>query len=702
MIKLPSSKWAVTNSSDIFGILQRTRNMDFDQDGYAKLAKRSRNLYSIASSANFDRVTAIQYYNTFAEYYFFTRLGLFKMGADLTITDLTAASNAPSSDDINGTNDLCMWQGYLYATSGRPTPGTYTLRRLESVWTTSKYSLVSNGPMVVHEGLNYLAIAQNDSGIPKVILLDTNHSLIFTLVLPSEFQITTMEYSNGYILIGTRNINNGEAKVFHWDGKTAAYNADYGVRSYRANSVKRYQNSYAVLNSKGQLLKFNGGGYTPLDTLPVYAKDVEWDLDGSSPLGRVIHRGMVVDKDLIYINVSPRILLKSTDTAAHILENWFEGGVWCYDPKVGLYHRYSHTSSLRSKETIATSSVNATTNIITVASAPVTGTPTMYDSAGGTAMGGLVNRTKYYAIYVSATTIKLATTRANALVETAIDITGTGNSSQFLVYLPNRDFGGSPLGGDTVALDSGCAITLIANRANTFKSDATRVLFGTGTGATTTTLAYGLAVASYGQENRGHVVTVKANSVSLTDTFQNFTIKYSGVKTAEDVIIPKYRFIERTDTLTGIDQALTQTATWLNTTKFTTTADISAAKVGDEISFHSGSGSGYTAHISALSLSGATYTVTVDEIIQNITGGDTVAFVIENWNKCNDPITTADNDYFTNANGDRYASDSGVKTFSFVNGGKSKWVELKIELRGEDVRLEEILINNKPFQTFIK
>jgi hypothetical protein len=512
-----------------------------------------------------------------------------------------------------------------------------------------------------------------------------------------------MDYKNGLIAVGTRNINNGEAKLFLWDGNSSAYNSDYGVGCSRINSVRAYRNSFVLINSLGELLEFNSGGFTQLDAFPIYYKDVDWDVNGSSYLGRVINRGMRVDGESIYINVSPKIILPSVDTTGHIFENYFEGGVWVYNPKNKLHHSYCHTSSLRVSNTIATSAVNTTDNIITVTSAPVTGTPVIYDSSSGTAIGELINRTKYYVIYVTSTTIQLATTYQNALDGTAIDLTGTGNNSQLLIYIPNRDFGGSNLGGVTINTDSGSAITFVANKELCYRTNASNVMFGVGIGKTTIDGDFGLAVATWGQENRGFLMTSKLQSGSIVDNFQNVTIKYRNVRIAEDKIIVKYRTLERNDTLTGIDQALTMTATWVNTTRFTTTADLSSAKKGDEVSFHSGSGSGYMVHIESISSNAGTYTVNLDEIVQNVTGGDTVGFVIENWNKIgtitNTSSAVTDNESFTNDNGDRYIGIGGVKTFSLAK--TCKQMEIKLELRGEDVAIEDLMVNNIPFKRFI-
>ena len=697
-------KWSQTNSSDSSGTLQRTRNMDFDLEGYAKLAKRSRSIYDITNGG---RVLWIEYYQQTNKYWFMTLAsgGIYSVNATtFATTDESGTSNVPAVDTTGGRNDATQWQGYLYATS------TTTLRRMDSsgAWSLSltgtSFSGISGaGYLAVHQRKNALGITQGN----QVLLIDTSHTLLATLTVPAEFQATSLDYSDGYLILGTRNVNNGEAKVFRWSGNTSIAEYDYGVGSVRC-VVRKYANTFIAINGLGQILPFNGGGFgQPLGTFPIFFREVDWDYDGSSYLGRIINRGVKVNGDQIYINVSPRILLPSADTAGHIFENWFEGGVWCYDPSVGLYHRYSHSSSLRVSNTIATSAVDISTDTITVsATAPVTGTPVIYcsdssyGSSIGTAVGGLTNRTKYYIIYVTATTIKLATSYQNALDGIAINLTGTGNDAQVLIYAPNRDFGGSTLGGSGILVDAGSAITLVSNRENAYRTDAAEVIFGARLGKTSISGAYSLCVATFGQENRGYIQTPKLLSGNIVDSWQNITVKFRDVDTIEDKIVVKYRFIERTDTLTGIDQAHSQTATWVNTSKFTTTADISAAKIGDEVSFHSGSGSGYMAHIANISVSDGTYTVDLDEVIQNVTGDDTVGFIIENWNKFG-TISTDDVDYFTNGNEDRYASGSGQKTFSILTGNKSKWLEVKAELRGEDVSIEEILVNNKPFKTFI-
>jgi hypothetical protein len=81
--------------------------------------------------------------------------------------------------------------------------------------------------------------------------------------------------------------------------------------------------------------------------------------------------------------------------------------------------------------TVPTTDVNITDNIITETSHNyITGQAVVYDDGGATAITGLTDGTTYYVIVVDANSYKLATTAANALAGTAIDISGTGNNAQ--------------------------------------------------------------------------------------------------------------------------------------------------------------------------------------------------------------------------------------------------------------------------------
>ena len=74
--------------------------------------------------------------------------------------------------------------------------------------------------------------------------------------------------------------------------------------------------------------------------------------------------------------------------------------------------------------------VNTTSEVITIGSHGFsTGDKILYSTGGGTVIGGLVNNTNYWIIKSSSTAIKLATSYANAIAGTAIDLTAAGVGS---------------------------------------------------------------------------------------------------------------------------------------------------------------------------------------------------------------------------------------------------------------------------------
>lgn len=87
-----------------------------------------------------------------------------------------------------------------------------------------------------------------------------------------------------------------------------------------------------------------------------------------------------------------------------------------------------------SKAVDSSTGVNATTNVLTsTAHGFITGQPVIY-RAHTVAITGLVDATTYYVIKIDADTFKLATTYANSIAASAIDITGTGTGASQKFY----------------------------------------------------------------------------------------------------------------------------------------------------------------------------------------------------------------------------------------------------------------------------
>jgi len=88
--------------------------------------------------------------------------------------------------------------------------------------------------------------------------------------------------------------------------------------------------------------------------------------------------------------------------------------------------------SIVSAEYVSSSDVDTGADSITVANSYTTGDPIIFRTSG-TVPTGLANNTTYYVIVLSATEIQLATSEANALAGTEINITSQGSGTHSLI-----------------------------------------------------------------------------------------------------------------------------------------------------------------------------------------------------------------------------------------------------------------------------
>lgn len=118
----------------------------------------------------------------------------------------------------------------------------------------------------------------------------------------------------------------------------------------------------------------------------------------------------------------------------------------------------------------------------------------------------------------------------------------------------------------------------------------------------------------YSTDGAGYIVTTKITSKNIQDTWQKIYLFYRKLLSSSGRIIPKYR----TSDLLPTEAAIT----WINTTAFSTTADVSAYLVGDEVEIMQGTGAGMCSHITAIQVaSGPSYIVTLDKIHTGVTNG---------------------------------------------------------------------------------
>lgn len=672
MIKIPNSKkqFLQTNLSDLLGNIWYTKNMNFDEQGYAKLSSRSATIASIEDYSNFGYPLSIGRYDLLGNAYITTANATDNV-FDITLTNGGLGVNGNGTIGGNrplGSNNNrgAWWQNAWHVTTNTGLnyyiPTTWTAK-LTSVFTTgfphplevfkSQVTLCVGDANIVHQySTNY--DATNPAG-----------GTYSNLTIPTDYTIVGLAYSNRNMGIATQTTatlqgQNQEAQFYVWDGAGVTATG-YPVGSDAIMAIKAYKSSWVLLTRNGRLLYFNGGGFDTLATLPYFFK--KYTIAFNSMQGDI----MTVSGDLIYIN-SPADIDYYGLKQEKFLQN-FNGGILCYDPKVGLYHRYS--PSISKLYEVDVSSVDIASDILTYSGTlPATGNPILYTFNQNSPIGGLTVGAVYYIIKHTSTTFSLATTSTNAINGVKINLT-SNNTGTFL-GLSLTDYGASQG-------VYGLAITTMGTQDFNYN----HLMFGGYVYNTSLSPRQTLFLTVPQFSNRGYFVTSKIESAGIEDIAQKIYIKYKPLK-AQDSIIVKYKDKD----VIGIPVTTPQrglTCTWTSSTVLTTTADISEVytylqTAGNECECEivSGTGAGQMPQITSISLNAGTYTVTLAEAVEGVANGNLCNVIIDNW-KLVKTITSADTE--------NWAQASVMKS--------SKWHKYKIEFRGLDTTLEELLIDNK-------
>lgn len=189
-----------------------------------------------------------------------------------------------------------------------------------------------------------------------------------------------------------------------------------------------------------------------------------------------------------------------------------------------------------------------------------------------------------------------------------------------------------------------------AIKSNPFSSDSTAgrgtLLVGAGYYTDATTTKYGIFIDSPAEpasdvegQKRGYIVTTWFESSDIVESWKEITAAFRLFLASTSKLIFKYRFSETTPVYATI--------TWVDTTHFTTTTNISGygpnatgfdGSIGGEVEILQGTGSGACVHITNISESGGTYTVTIDNAVTGVTTG-TAKARFQKWIKILPEIT---------------------------------------------------------------
>lgn len=658
MIKIPQNgKFSQPNNSDKFGNLWYTKNVNLDEEGYIKLSPRSVSLVDSGTDTNFNIPVAFGrqeedvWHVATVEKNFELDLSI------VTSPGLVAAQDNGTSVPTNAFySRACWWQNKWHVTD---TDDLFYKTISTGNWTDANVTLTASlhHDLEVFRNRNTLCITNGNA----VVQVDTSYSTsgISQLTIPADFHATTLAYNNNIMGIGTILSTSGgivgqnqEAYFFIWSGGTTSAEAGFAVGSDMIVALKPYKSSFVILTRAGELKYFNGGGFDVLATLPIYYKDTSWgDSRNLEAFGDV----MVVEGDIIYININN----------ANKYQN-APGGVLCYDPKVGIYHRYSPSISPVSMLTVTAANVSGNVLTKTAGTVYATGNPIkyVYDEESANKIGGIDINGVYYIIKLSSSTFSLANTKEEAEAGVAITLTAPSAGESHFMAMNLLDFGASDMGRTgAVAIpdsDTGVVNGLIFG-GELYPVNAY------------TDLEY-LNFTVSGFENRGYFVTPRINANGITDINQSLVLRFKPLK-AEDKIIVKYKNRD----FVGFPKEYKQ-CTWTGTNSLSTTADFSEVEsyINDyggecELEVISGSGGGAMAQIQDITEDGGTYAITLKEDVPGVVGGYLCRVHVDNWKYIGE-VDSLNSDGFD----------------EFPIGGSSPWVKFKIEMRGSDVTIEEL------------
>lgn len=665
MIRIPnpqSRSWNQPNVSDLFGTLFVTKNLTFDQRGYLKLSHSPRAVITEATS-NFNNPAAILHNR---DYSFFVQT----WGSAWEVQDapLSAPPTLITTTDVPG-GSIRAGVDYLGSLMLVTTStGASYYNATANTWTVTNISLTNAGQHDVINllSLNALAVVNVNTIGLYANPLSATPSLITTLTIPTDFQITKVIYFNQNLYIGTQNVVGGQAAMYVWNGQGTAAQQVYKVNSNIIFSLAVHRNSVYALLGNGALERFNGGSFTFAAGFPMYYLEQAV----TDYLNITLYKNIMVSNDLVlFINFS------NIQNAKNAL-TYQPDGLWCYDEEIGLYHRYSNTNSLVIHDAILTTDVDIGTDTITVTSAPSTGTEVFYESGGGALLAPLVDEGKYYVIRVDATHIKLAETFADAIAGITINLTSTGSNFQDMIFFPNIDYGqfyaNRPTAVQTIDIPTGDP------------QYGTDVMWGTEVNRRNAQDDYAtLMTASNGTSSRGYFITPKILADDVTMNYDLLNLKFLPFTSELDKIIIKTRTNDDMRDLIDISTQGNWNITWTSSTSFTVSEPFdewALAQVGDEVEILQGAGGGLLAHIVSITEAAGTYTVTLDDSYLEYASGDIGKAVFRNWKK-----------FITIEYGDSNANQHYLAEHLGLDG---EFLQLKVELRGIGVKIIDLQVDD--------
>lgn len=592
-------------------------------------------------------------------YYFVTNQGVFTLtvfGAPPVLV-ATTVTNEPSA---SLGRDGVMFNGFLHVAGG-----DVVKYFASAIWNPGVTSgtLSTSFPIRLCNFVNKVALAVGNGN--SVFLYDTSYSLLTTLVLPIQYIVTGTEWRQNNLYVFTRNISGGTAMMFVWNGTGSAAQYGFPVSSDWIYSGCEYDNNIAVITSAGQLLKFNGGGFDELANFPVYYTPYSWSSSSSliNGTGKVGFRGMKAIGKRLLMNIDGSVTVQGSAYPGIYMPQQ-PSGIWEYTPNNGLVHKagYCHTKY----NTLSVTSVASNRLVLASNHNLQTGDAFYMNNVGS--LTGISSQQMYFAVVEGPATLQVSLTVADANAGKMITLGGTAGVATICCDVVSEV-------GATLVTAPGAIGLFNKNIENAFFG--TEILFGGETPNDANTNMYSLMSMGMGR-NHSSIVSSRMIQSTPTQQFGQLTMFLNDYLSSFEKVVVKSRKIKNLAYPTQVSSGSVAKVIWTSNTTFTAAAadrDMNSVKIGDEMTVIQGAGSGYTAHVTSITLVGSTFTVVLDESIGSIVNGNQSEVQFDNWVK------------------ERTILNTNTKLFQgYANMNidhASSWIQLKFNMRGRDSSLDK-------------
>lgn len=341
MKNLPTETiWKQNGLGDTIPDIIESFNIDLTSNYKSMRNTRMKMVMNNDTDANMRMPYAFGFLN--GNYYFFSN-GFGAYGSTsisdsyTTITDLTTTGQF-----VEQYSDVTEFQGLLYSTSS-----SGMMKGQQNTWdNVGSVTLTAVSPHLLEVLGDRLYITNAFHKVASLSKADVFSSTgtytldlgLNNLALAPVWTITMLKSFNNTLWIGLLNVDTGKGLVFEWDGITEntvnnRYDLESGVMSGYVMGSSLY-----IVDLQGKLLKYNGGGFTEVARL---YKKTPYHFDGIDDDNlRYIHPNGMCATDY-----GTLLILVRNDVLNGNFENTVPSGIYEYEPSIGLYHKYSISTS---------------------------------------------------------------------------------------------------------------------------------------------------------------------------------------------------------------------------------------------------------------------------------------------------------------------------------------------------------------------